>query len=420
MAQINDYLIEMNPWWKGGLELEYKDREIYNKIIKFMGLKQIITLTGLRRVGKTTLMMKIIKDAIKSGTSKNNILYFSFDEFKNATIKNILDEYSKTMQIDIKSGKYLILLDEIQKLENWEEQLKTIYDLYNKNIKIIISGSESLFIKKKSKETLAGRLFEFKVNNLTFKEYVNFKEEKIDNVKLYSKELEKLFDTFIKTLGFPELTEITDYEIIKKYIKESIIDKIIYKDIPTLIKIKDITILERILNTITENPGQIIEINSYSKELNISRQSLSNYLHYLESAYLIKKLYNFSKNKRKTERKLKKYYPVLVLPQLLFSNDNLVKSKVFETIIVNQLGAEFFWRDQYKNEVDIILADGQIKPIEIKYGNIDTKGVITFMEKYKIKEGFIITKDKEDIITTDNKKIILIPAYKYLYKLKSN
>ncbi len=420
MAQINDYLIEMNPWWKGELELEYKDRTIYNQIIKFIGLKQIIALTGLRRVGKTTLMMKIIKDAIKSGTSKNNILYFSFDEFKNSTIKNLLDEYSKIMQIDIKSGKYLILLDEIQKLENWEEQLKTIYDLYNKNIKIIISESESLFIKKKSKETLAGRLFVFKVNNLTFKEYVIFKGKKIDNVKLYSKELEKLFDTFIKTLGFPELVEITDYDIIKKYIKESIIDKIIYKDIPTLIKIKDITLLEKILNTITENPGQIIEINSYSIELGISRQSLSNYLHYLESAYLIRKLYNFSKNKRKTERKLKKYYPVLVLPQLLFSNDNLIKSKVFETIIVNQLEAEFFWRDQYKNEVDIIFTDKQIKPIEIKYGNIDTKGVTTFMEKHKIKDGVIITKDKEEIITIDNKKISLIPAYKYLYEFKNN
>ena len=420
MAQINDYLIEMNPWWKGELKLDYKDRDIYDKIIKFTGLKQIIALTGLRRVGKTILMMKIIKDAIKSGTPKNNILYFSFDEFKSSSIKNLLDEYSKIMQIDIKLGKYFILLDEIQKLENWEEQLKTIYDLYNKNIKIIISGSESLFIKKKSKETLAGRLFEFKVNNLTFKEYVRFKDEKIDNVKLYSKELERLFDSFVKTLGFPELTEIADYDIIKKYIKESIIDKIIYKDIPTLIKIKDITLLEKILNTITENPGQIIEINSYSKELGISRQSLSNYLYYLESAYLIRKLYNFSKNKRKTERKLKKYYPAMVLPQLLFSNDNLVKSKIFETIIVNQLEAEFFWKDQYKNEVDIILAGEQIKPIEIKYGKIDTKGILTFIEKYKIKEGYILTKDKEDIITIDNKKINLVPAYKYLYGLKSN
>ena len=110
MAQINDYLIEMNPWWKGELKLDYKDRDIYDKIIKFTGLKQIIALTGLRRVGKTILMMKIIKDAIKSGTPKNNILYFSFDEFKSSSIKNLLDEYSKIMQIDIKLGKYFILL----------------------------------------------------------------------------------------------------------------------------------------------------------------------------------------------------------------------------------------------------------------------------------------------------------------------
>jgi len=363
-------------------------------------------------------MYKIVEDGIRSGMAPQDILYFSFDEFKNSSIKHLIEEYSHITQINIRSGNYLLLLDEIQKLENWEEQLKTVYDLYYKNIKIIISGSESLFIRKKSKETLAGRLFVFKVNNLTFREYIQFKEQKVEPAELYSKELERLFETFVQTLGFPELIDISDYEIIKKYIKESIIDKIVYKDIPSLVKIKDITLLERILQGITENPGQMIELDSYARELGISRQSLSHYLFYLESAYLIRKLYNFSTNKRKTERKLKKYYPVLLSPSSLFSIDNLVRSKVFETILVNQLEAEFFWRDQYKNEVDIVLHDQEITPVEIKYGNIDTKGLLSFMKKFKLNEAFIITRNREETLIADNKKIILTPAYKYLYNLK--
>jgi len=418
MTQIKEYLLEMNPWWKEEFKLDYKEREIYKQIKKYIQLKQIIALTGLRRVGKTTLMMKIANDAIVSGIASQNIMYFSFDEFKDYKLKQLIDEYKSITKSDIKTQKCVIFLDEIQKLQNWEEQLKTLYDLHNKNLKIIISGSESLFIKKKSKETLAGRLFEFKINSLTFREYLNFKNIKIKNIELYEKELENLFENFIKTLGFPELTDITDKDIIKKYVKESIIEKIIYRDIPTITKIKDMALIERIVNTISENLGQIIEINKYSKELGVSRQSLSNYLYYLEASYLIRKLYNYSKNKRRTERKLKRYYPTLISPILLFNEDNLTKSKVFETTIVNQLEAEFFWRDQYKNEVDIILCNKKITPIEVKYGKIDTKGIIIFMKQNNIKEGYILTKNKEETIKINNKTIKTIPAYKYILNYK--
>lgn len=148
MAKIKDVLRDLNPWWKGELEIEYKQREIYEQIKKFMPLPQIIALTGLRRVGKTTLMQKIIEDAIENGFDSRNIIYFSFDEFREAEIRGVMRRYEELMEKDFRrQGKYLLLLDEIQKLSNWENQLKSIYDLFGKKVKIIISGSESLFIK---------------------------------------------------------------------------------------------------------------------------------------------------------------------------------------------------------------------------------------------------------------------------------
>ena len=122
---------------------------------------------------------------------------------------------------------------------------------------------------------------------------------------LYEKELIKLFKEFTFTLGFPELLNIKEKELIKKYVKESIIERVVYKDITALFNIKDISILESLLNIIIEDPGQIIEISDLAKELKISRQTVSNYLSYLEESFLIRKLYNFSNNKRKIERKLK-------------------------------------------------------------------------------------------------------------------
>lgn len=414
MTQIKDVLLESNPWWKTPFTLEYKERDIYTQISKYIDLPQIIALTGLRRVGKTTLLLKIIQETIQKKYNPHNILYFSFDEFRETEIRDILKEYEQLMQKNLTTGRYFLLLDEIQKVKNWEEQLKRIYDLHNKNIKIIISGSESLFIKKRLKETLAGRIFEFKIDPLSFKEFLKFKEIKTQPIQLYEKELSTAFNQYFLTQGFPELVGIKEKDIIKKYIKESIVEKIIYRDIPHLFKIKDVSLLESILNIIMEQPGQLIEQEELAKELHVSRQTISTYLRYLEESFLIKKLYNYSRSRRKVERKLKKYYPTILSVDMLFKNDATTQSKAFEGLLINQLNAEYFWRDSYKNEVDIVLDDQTLKPVEIKYGKIETEGLLRFMEKFHINEGYIISFNQEKTYEMNGKKIQITPAYKYL------
>ncbi|MEW5897057.1 MAG: ATP-binding protein [Nanoarchaeota archaeon] len=416
MAKIKEELLSSNLWWKEEFRIEYKERDLYKQISKFIPLPQIIALTGLRRVGKTTLMLKIVEDFIKKGFESKNIIYFSFDEFRELEIREIIKAYEEVMEKDLKQGKFLFLFDEIQKLKGWEDQLKRLYDTFGKKVKIIISGSESLFIKKKSKETLAGRIFEFRVDTLSFKEFLRFKELELKPIGLYEKELIKLFNEFVFTLGFPELLGIKDAGIIRKYVRESITDKVIYKDIPKLFNIKDISVLEAVLNIITDEPGQLIEISELAKELKLSRQTLSNYLTYLEESFLIKKLYNFSRNRRKVERKLKKYYPTIVSVDLVFKEDDLSRSKVFEWLIVTQMKAEFFWRDPYKNEVDMVLMDAQPMPAEIKYGKIDISGLLAFMKKFKVSQGFVLSYEKEEKHQVGKKTISVIPAFKFLLR----
>lgn len=415
MTDIKEAFKDFNPWWQGKFRVEFKEREIYRKIQKFIPLPQIIALTGLRRVGKTTLMLKIIEDAINGGFEPKNIIYFSFDEFREIEIRKVIRAYEEMIEKDFRNEKYLLLLDEVQKLNNWGDQLKVIYDTF-KNIKIIISGSEYLFIKAKSKESLAGRIFEFKLNPLSFKEFLSFKGIDLKPIGLYEMELRKLFNEFILTSGFPELVGIKEKEIIKKYIMEGIIEKVIYRDLTRLFRIKDLSVIESLINIFMEEPGQIIELSDLAKELKISRQTLSNYLCYLEESFLIRKLYNFSKSRRKVERKLKKYYPTIVSVNLLFKEDDLSKSKVFECLVVNQLGAEFFWRDTYKNEIDVIIADGKVTPIEIKYGKIGTKALMVFSKKFKVNESYIISLEKEEQQKINGKVISIIPAFKFLLK----
>ncbi len=407
--RIKEALESSNRWWKEEFKLEFKHREVYDEIKEFIDKRQIIALIGLRRVGKTTIMLKLIEESIREYGARN-IIYFSFDDFREIRLNEVLNAYSRLLNKELKKERYLVLFDEIQKIEGWEEQIKRIYDDHN-NIKLIISGSESLFIRKKSRESLAGRMFEFQIRTLSFKEYLDFRNKKFDNLNLYKEDILKEFNQFILTNGFPELVNETK-EFIEKYLKENVIEKIIYKDIPQITSIRDVAVFDSILQIIMKDPGELINIDEMAKEVGASRQTISIYLDYLEKAFLIKKLYNFSKNARKTQRKAKKYYPCIILPQTIYESEMF--GKVFETFLVLQLNAEYFWRDAYKNEVDVVLIKKEIFPIEIKVSKIQEKPLKLFMKKFKLKKGLILTYEKEEKIIFDGKEISITPFYKYL------
>src|SRR3989338_5837298 len=150
-------------------------------------------------------MLKIVEEWLSSGFNPQNIFFFSFDDFKGNSLKELVEEYERVNNKKLSDEKFLFLFDEIQKVDNWQEQVKVIYDIHKKNIKMIISGSESLFIFKKSKESLAGRIFEFKIDTLTFREFIKFKGVAYSSLDLYRKEYIKLFEKFILSGGFPEL-----------------------------------------------------------------------------------------------------------------------------------------------------------------------------------------------------------------------
>jgi len=121
---------------------------------------------------------------------------------------------------------------------------------------------------------------------------------------------------------------------------------------------------------------------------------------------MLRKLYNFSTGRRKVERKLRKYYPTIASVDLVFSEDELSRSRVFEWAVVNQLKAEFFWRDPYKNEVDVVMGKRRPIPVEIKYRKVDLSGLLAFMEKFNPQE--------EGTQKIGDKTISMVPAFKLL------
>ena len=104
-----------------------RKREIYKEILKYIKLRQIIALTGIRRVGKTTLLLKIINDLLKD-IKPERIMYFSFDDFRDVEINDVIKMFPRLTDCDLRTGKYFFLFDEIQKVKGWEEKIKRIYD----------------------------------------------------------------------------------------------------------------------------------------------------------------------------------------------------------------------------------------------------------------------------------------------------
>ncbi len=406
-----------NPHWKENFYYQFDTaRTILDKLIKNIDNRQIITISGLRRTGKTVLLKQLINFLIKEKTPRENILYYSFDE-EQPKIEEIIDEFEKLTNNDRSKSKMYVFFDEIQKLEDWQNQIKYYYD--NFTIKFFVSGSSSLFIRKKVKESLAGRSFDFHLATLSFKEFLVFrkKTELIGKARQFQAEIKREFEVYLKRQFVETINESEEY--IAAYAR-SILEKVVYIDIPKVFALDAHDLLLRLLRIIASNPGMIIEYEGMSKELGINRTTLSNYLFYLEEAFLIKKAYNFSRNLTTSEKKSKKYYLSCTsfFPYLC---PDTHESRIVENLIAIESNARFFWRSPFKDEIDFVLegyGGAGICPVEVKYSNNatvkDARAIVKFCRKYKASLGIVLTKELEDTAYVDGIKILFIPIRKFL------
>ncbi len=411
-------LEEFNHWWIKGdvdpeLALPFK-RDIYVEIEKNKDKRFILALVGLRRIGKTTTIYQLIQELISKKINTTNILFFSFDE-RSAKLNEVIDTYKEIHNKDFRDEKVYVFLDEIQKCNNWENDIKKYYDLYPK-LKFVISGSESLFIRKKTKETLAGRIFEFMLTPFTFKEYLRYngvREEAFN----YATKVKPYLLKFAEKGGFPETFSFDNDRDFNEYIRGLVVDKIVYVDIPQIFKIEDPSFLKILLELIATNPGMYIDYQSLSKQFGKDRRVIKDYLFYLQESFLVKLLGNYRKGSATTLRKKKRAYPTdnaltyLYKPRI----EEDFFGRMIETIVVNKTNASSFWKNG--NEIDIIL-DGV--PIEVKYKekiNLeDYKPLLEFMRKFDKREGIIITKNEESDVKVKEGIIRLIPVWKWLLR----
>ncbi|MBU1110457.1 ATP-binding protein [Patescibacteria group bacterium] len=306
-------------------------RDLFDEIKPFLEKRQILSIVGLRRVGKTVLLKQIIQARLQK-VDPESIFFLSFDQallFGKIDLSDYLNAYLS--KIAPPKKRLWLFLDEIQYAENWQHIIKRYYDT-EPRIKFIISGSSSLFLQKKSTESLAGRIYDFTLPVLSFKEYLELKgadlllleglnacslipgdevtqkEAREKFVNKYKGILGSQFEDYLKFGQFPEIVKEIDTNIKQKYLAESVYRKSVEYDIPQIFGVDKIDELKFLFQVLINEVGSIVEIQNIARETQVNQATVKKYLEYFENSFLIHILYNFTKSFRKTKRGLKKVY----------------------------------------------------------------------------------------------------------------
>jgi hypothetical protein len=417
METIKEIIDLLNPWWRTKelskeLAKPYR-REAFAKLEEFAKYKQIIILTGLRRVGKTTLLYQLIEELLKR-TDPKRIFYFNFDK-KAEDITKLLEIYSEMAAVDWKKEEVFIFLDEIVKLEDWANKLKLVYDAFP-NLKFFISSSASFNLEQDAINILAGRYFLLNIKPLSFKEYLELKgkESLIENIPLHEKEIKEEVESYLLR-NFPEIAFWEDALMVKDYLRSTVIDKVVKYDIPEKFKNIDTSLLLTLLEMFYSEPGMFLDYDGLSKKLRISKKTLVKHIFYLEFSYLIKKVRNFRVNALTSSKKLQRVYAYW-WPFDYCYNDKF--DNIMENIVTSYKDIPNYWREGGKEIDFIILEKKTIIPLEVKnkeeLSRNELKNMVYFLEKYNLKKGMIVYMGIEDEINVNGKIIKFMPLWKWL------
>ncbi|MFH0840796.1 MAG: ATP-binding protein [bacterium] len=409
-----------------------KSRKIAKIIEKWIDEKEIIILTGVRQVGKTSLLQLIENKIKEKKVSKNNLFYLSLEDIN---IFNTLNENPENIfrYVLDKNKKNYFLIDEIQYLDNPSNFLKLLYDKYADKIKLIVTGSSSLELKANFQDSLAGRKVTFEINPLDFEEFLQFKNfDRIDylskkdlpeNIK---KEFDDMLEEYLLYGGMPAVVLQDDKEKKIKLLEEYI-GAYINKDIRSIGKIENIALFNNFIKIISSQVGGLLNVNELSNTLDIDRRILEKYLELLEFTFVLHRVSPFLGNIRSRITKMQKIYLCdngirnAILGNFIAINSRNDAGALFENFVYMELKKNisdkiFFYQTAGCSEIDFILEKkGKLYPTEVKFKQLRKK-----IDERAI-ENFIVKSKKECLanvvnlsLNDDNNKLIKYIDYRFI------
>lgn len=404
----------LNDWnyWNKDLPKSFS-RDFYDKrISSFIKNDEIVVLKGIRRCGKSTLLLNQIKKLCESGVDKKDILFVNLEDprFTNhlsiellSKIKEVYLEYLNP------NSKPYIFLDEIQNIPFWEKWVNKEYEL--KLSRIIITGSNSSMLSSEIATTLSGRYLSVEVFPLSFKEFLHFKDigifSKLDFVNRKI-EVSRAFEEYLSFGAFPKVLEYEEKQ--KRELLTTYKDSILLKDIVARYKLKNLTTLEEISAFLLSNSGIIQSITKIKNSFNISFDMAKDYVEYLKNAYMIFEIRKFDYSLRKQNLNDKKYYSADLGLSNLYRVANLkYRGSNLETIVALELLKKGFDIYYYKTvlgyEIDfVVVKDNKIvELIQVSKSLEDEKTKKREIEVFKKTIDELMLQDVKCLIVSEDK-----------------
>ncbi|MDD3875355.1 MAG: ATP-binding protein [Bacteroidales bacterium] len=347
-------------------------RNLYlNKISEFIDKPFVKVITGLRRSGKSTILILLKEELKKRNVHKEQIVYLNFESFEFSHLNTSSDLYNYVKGKVLKNGlRYYIFLDEVQMVGEWEKAVNSF--LVDFNADIYITGSNSQLLSSELATYLAGRYVEFQVFTISFAELFLFKNITKDSVDIY-----KEFLHYLRMGGFPVLYTAnysfdTAYKIVYDIYSSAILRDTIQRN-----KIRDVELLERVVRYVFDNIGNNFsakKVADYfkSQQRKVDFNTVYNYLKALEEAYIIHRIQRYDIKGKEILKTQEKYYmgDIALLYAIMGYKDRMI-SGILENIVMLELkrkGFKVFVGKSGLTEIDFVAEKtGQKIYVQVAY-----------------------------------------------------
>lgn len=374
-------------------------RKIYPVLENHLSKKQVTVITGLRRVGKSTALKYLYDKA-----ATNNKIYLDLERIENQNIflQNSYKDIERSLELlgfDF-SQPGIIGLDEIQMSKNSSSVIKALYDEYE--VKFIVTGSSSFYLKNHFSESLAGRKRIFEMYPLDFEEFLQFKNI---NTKSIQKEKFKTFlptyydlykpkyEEFIRFGGFPEVVLADDADDKTAYLKD-ILNSHIELDVKLLGDVSSSDVLYKLILLLANRVGSKMDYSKIANLLGINRLKVKEYILLLEYTYLIKTIKPFTKG---IDKEITKQ------PKIFFADTGLLQicgqtssGAIFENAIAHQLGLigeVNYYEKSSGTEIDFILDKKVAIEVKETLSGFDIKSLQKRSKPLELEQNILIGRE---------------------------
>ncbi len=430
----NDQIIEtllMWNFWEKDLQTGIPRKRYLNHIKRYLKTDEIVALTGVRRSGKSTILLQVLAELIKINVPRINTLYINFEDPKFYKFLDIelLDKIWQAYFDYLKpKGKVYLVLDEVQKIKGWEHWVRAKYD-QKENIKIFVTGSNAELLSSEFASILTGRQLQLFITPLDLYDFLKFRNIKVENDRLwFLKNKNKLKNYALEYLqmgGFPKVI-LTEDKLLQKELLTQYFNDILTKDVVDRHRIKDISKLKNLALFYSTNFTRKYSFHKVKKvaDFSLSLDSIHRFSHYLENSFLIDFLPRFSyslRNQMQAHRKV--YFVDNGMHNAIAFKFSADKGKLLENAVFQQLkkqNEEIYYFNE-KQEVDFICKRGLkiTELINVSY-NLEDKetflreisALVEAMKYFKLKESKIIIAEGENKkIVEEGFNIEIIPFY---------